>query len=175
MRAVSFRPIADRLPNSLRPYVVFGFLQLIHLSHLSPESTDLTLHVTSKNIPDPLLKKNSERFLTPDLNSCSSSYSYSSFYSQGRCVFVESCGFFHDVKVKGTVGRQFTTVSRDAKSLQDPISPVDSVIEAIQTTAVHSPTSPSSPPSSPRMTSSDLQGNTELSASAGEKLLCDTL
>lgn len=106
------------------------------------------------------------------------------FYSQGRCVFAESCGFLHDVKVKSIVGRQFTTVSRDAKSPQGSLSSVDSVVEAPQTTAVHSPTSSFSPPRSPRMAnllsalqgiiSPDPQESTELSASAREQPLCNT-
>jgi hypothetical protein len=80
------------------------------------------------------------------------------------------------------MGRQFTTVSRDAESSQDSMSSVDSLVEAPQTTAVHLPTS-SFPPRSPRMTNllSALQGiigpdpqeSTELSASVGGELLCD--
>ncbi|KAN0133662.1 hypothetical protein V8E53_008386 [Lactarius tabidus] len=121
------------------------------------------------NIPDPPWKKKTRP--------CP-------FYSQGRCVFAESCGFLHDVKVKGTMGRQFTTVSCDAKSPQGSISSVDSVVEAPQTTAVHLPTSSFSPPRSPRMANllSALQGiigpdpqeSAELSASVGGTLLCDT-
>ncbi|KAI9466083.1 hypothetical protein BJY52DRAFT_320796 [Lactarius psammicola] len=116
------------------------------------------------NIPDPPWKKRTRP--------CP-------FYSQGRCVFAESCGFLHDAKVKGSVGRQSTSVSLDARCS------TSTIVKAPVTIAVHSPTSSSSPARSPRMANllSALQGiigpdpqeNTELSASVeGEPLLCDT-
>ena len=82
------------------------------------------------------------------------------------------------------MGRQFDSVSLDAKSSQGSTSSVDSFVEAPQTTAVHSLTSSFAPSRSPRMVNllSALQGiigddpqeSTELSVSVGGKLLCDT-
>ena len=81
------------------------------------------------------------------------------FYSQGRCVFAESCGFLHDIKIKSsTASREPTTSSSlDAESCRNSTSSMCSTVKPSL------PTSPPSSPSSthsPRMTSllSALQG-----------------
>jgi hypothetical protein len=83
------------------------------------------------------------------------------FYSQGRCVFAESCGFLHDVKIKSSVDQELTS-SLNTESSRDTVSSMGSIVKPPPPAiAVHS--SPPSSPSSartPRMTSllSALQG-----------------
>jgi hypothetical protein len=96
------------------------------------------------------------------------------FYSQGRCVFAESCGFLHDVKVKRA--RPDSHSSRDSTSSMGPF------VKPPLTITVHSPTT-CSPPRSPRMASllsalqdiigSDSPEEVEFPALTGEMLLLD--
>ena len=84
------------------------------------------------------------------------------FYSQGRCVFAESCGFLHDIKIKSpTASREPTTsASLDAESCPNSTSSMCSIVKPPLPTSVPSPTSSPSSTHSPRMTSllSALQG-----------------
>ncbi|KAI9446576.1 hypothetical protein H4582DRAFT_580511 [Lactarius indigo] len=119
------------------------------------------------NIPDPPWKKKTRP--------CP-------FYSQGRCVFAESCGFLHNAKIKGSVDRQSTSVTLDAKSSRSSTSSMDSPVKV--PIAAHSPTTSSSPAHSPRMANllsalqgiigPDSQGSVELSDSVRGEPLCDT-
>jgi hypothetical protein len=84
------------------------------------------------------------------------------FYSQGRCVFAESCGFLHDIKIKSpAASREPTTSSSlDAESCPNSASSMCSIMKPPPPPSVPSPTSSPSPTHSPRMTSllSALQG-----------------
>jgi hypothetical protein len=83
------------------------------------------------------------------------------FYSQGRCVFAESCGFLHDIKIKSSAaGQEPTNSSLDAESCRDSTSSMYSIVKPPLPISVHSPTSSSSLTRSPRMASllSALQG-----------------
>ncbi|KAH9981420.1 hypothetical protein BGW80DRAFT_332437 [Lactifluus volemus] len=118
------------------------------------------LNVTSMNIPDPPWKK--------PTRPCP-------FYSQGRCVFAESCGFLHDVKVKRS--RPDSHSSRDSTSSMGPF------VKPPLTITVHSPITSCSPPRSPRMASllsalqdiigSDSSEGVEFPVLTGEVLLLD--
>jgi hypothetical protein len=80
------------------------------------------------------------------------------FYSQGRCVFSESCGFLHDVKIKNSVDQDLElTSSLDSESLR---SSMGSIVKPPPTVAAHSSASSPSSARTPRMTSllSALQG-----------------
>lgn len=110
------------------------------------------------------------------------------FYSQGRCVFSESCGFLHDVKIKSSVDQDLElTSSPDAESSRNPRSSMGSIVKSPPAVAVHSSASSVSSPSSartPRMTSllSALQGiigpvspvNAEFPAREGDVPSSDT-
>ncbi|KAI0295448.1 hypothetical protein BC826DRAFT_275618 [Russula brevipes] len=82
------------------------------------------------------------------------------FYSQGRCVFTESCGFLHDVKIKSFVDQERTSSPLDAESSRTSVSSMGSIVRAPLAVAAHSPTSSPFPARSPRMASllSALQG-----------------
>ena len=83
------------------------------------------------------------------------------FYSQGRCVFSESCGFLHDVKIKSSVDQHLElTSSLDAESSRNPRSTMGSIVKPPPALAVHSSASSPSSARTPRMTSllSALQG-----------------
>ena len=102
------------------------------------------------------------------------------FYSQGRCVFAESCGFLHDVKVKSPVSREHPIPRLDAESSRDSTSSMGTIVQPPRTVAVHSPTSSPSSTRSPRMTSllSALRGiigpdNTDFPAPGGDILSLD--
>ncbi|KAF8503684.1 hypothetical protein F5888DRAFT_1020738 [Russula emetica] len=80
------------------------------------------------------------------------------FYSQGRCVFSESCGFLHDVKIKNSVDQDLEpTSSLDAESSR---SSMGSIVKSPPAVAVHSSATSPSSARTPRMTSllSALQG-----------------
>ena len=80
------------------------------------------------------------------------------FYSQGRCVFSESCGFLHDVKIKSSVNQDSElTSSLDAESSRSSRSSMGSIVKPPPAVANYS--SPTSA-RSPRMASllSALQG-----------------
>ena len=99
-------------------------------------------------------------FSTVPLTSCAPIARPCPFYSQGRCVFAESCGFLHNVKIKSSVDQELTS-SLNAESSRDTVSSMGSIVKSPPPAiAVHS--SPSSPASAhtPRMTSllSALQG-----------------
>lgn len=81
------------------------------------------------------------------------------FYSQGRCVFAESCGFLHDVKIKSSGPTELTS-SLNAEFSRDSMSSISSIVKPPPAVAVHSPTSSPSPAHTPRMASllSALQG-----------------
>ena len=113
------------------------------------------------SIPDPPWKKRSEWHAhlrihgipltrAPTARPCP-------FYSQGRCVFSESCGFLHDVKIKSSVDPDLGLTGSESSR-----SSMGSIVKPPPTVAVHSHSPPSSPSSArtPRMTSllSALQG-----------------
>ncbi|KAI0273502.1 hypothetical protein BC834DRAFT_211949 [Gloeopeniophorella convolvens] len=76
------------------------------------------------------------------------------FYSQGRCVFAESCGFLHDVKIKIPIDRHFSSPPVDAKaSYRDSASSMGSFVRTPPTVTIHPPASSPSPTRSPRMAS----------------------
>ena len=77
------------------------------------------------------------------------------FYSQGRCVFSESCGFLHDVKIKSLVDQDSSSLGAESSR-----SSMGSILKPPPAFAVHSPASSRSSARTPRMTSllSALQG-----------------
>jgi hypothetical protein len=129
------------------------------------------------NIPDPPWKKPSDLlcfslFLNPRLTLLCLTARPCPFYSQGRCVFTQSCGFLHDVKVKRS--------RPDSHSSRGSTSSMGSFVKPPLTITVHSPTSSCSPPRSPRMASllsalQDIIGSDppEEVALTGEVLLLD--
>ena len=100
------------------------------------------------------------------------------FFSQGRCVFADSCGFLHDVKIKSPVAREFTGSALSPESSRNSTSSMTSMVKPPVTISVHSPASSPSSARSPRMASllSALQGiigppspeRTEFPAAAGD-------
>ena len=82
------------------------------------------------------------------------------YYSQGRCVFADSCGFVHDVKIKSPASREFSSSTLDAESSQNSTCSMTSIVKPPVTISVHSPASSTSSARSPRMANllSALQG-----------------
>lgn len=61
------------------------------------------------------------------------------FYSQGRCLFADSCNFLHEVKIRAAVDPDALTITRNRNGLP--------------TVTIESPMATRSPPRSPRMSS----------------------
>lgn len=99
-------------------------------------------------------------FSTVPLTSCAPTARPCPFYSQGRCVFAESCGFLHNVKIKSSVDQELTS-SLNTESSRDTVSSMGSIVKPPPPAiAVHSSASSRPSAHTPRMTSllSALQG-----------------
>ncbi|KAI9508442.1 hypothetical protein F5148DRAFT_905303 [Russula earlei] len=76
------------------------------------------------------------------------------FYSQGRCVFAESCGFLHDAKIKSSVNRELASSCLDAGSSRDSSSSMGTmIVKPLNAVVAYSPSSLSPSSRSPRMAS----------------------
>ncbi|KAI0062354.1 hypothetical protein BV25DRAFT_677589 [Artomyces pyxidatus] len=79
------------------------------------------------------------------------------FYSQGRCLFADSCNFLHDAKIKAALDIR-TSADVQAQIAVYAASPIDSALVATPLPSpphvtIQSPPHLRSPPRSPRMTS----------------------
>ena len=122
-------------------------------------------------------------FNRPSESLCSPTARPCPFYSQGRCVFADCCGFLHDVKIKSPATRDLTNSTLDAESCRNSTSSMTSIVKPPVTISVHSPASSPSSARSPSMNSllSALRGiigppspeRTEFPAAAGDNASLD--